>query len=224
MRILNGPFTIAVVVYNPSQKVIENANNIFASVRKTLGESNVQCIVVDNSPQPNDVLKEQFKSYPLIDVYHWNQGYNIYWAGGINKAVQLSTGEVFIHFLPTRGIERNPDWVKKLIAPLVDEKVGMSGPVRSCYYDRVTGDLTGLETNPAKQYHVQQAVFAARTHVLKDISWGPNHPHAYSDVEHSINLIRAGYQLVNVPEVSSTAANHASNPNSMFECGQHIKE
>ncbi len=208
----NMKYSIAVVVYKPSKAVIDNANKIFASVVKTLPE--VERIVIDNSPTTH---ADAFS----CDKFKWNDGYNIYWAGGINQAVELATGRVFIHFLPTRGIERNPNWVKKLVAPLSVPQVGMTGPVLSCSYSPVTGDLTGL---PEKQVHVQQAVFAARTSVLKQHPWGPNHPHAYSDVEQSIKLLRARYLLVNVKEVSSVAASHASNPNSYFEAGPHIRE
>lgn len=207
---INKSCTIAVVVYKPSLATVENTNKIFASVKRTLG--NVQTIVVDNSPTCNRVAG----SCISCDIYEWNEGYNIYWAGGINKAVELATGEYFIHFLPTRAIERNPEWVLKLLAPLSQKYCGMTGPVHPCLYERVTGDERGL---PKPDIHMQQAVFAARTEVLKEVPWGPNHPHAYSDVEHSINLMRAGYVLVNVPEVSSVADLTAGNPQAMFEAG-----
>ena len=214
MSILNGPFTACTVVYQPSEKVIANANAIFKNLKETLGD--VQCIVVDNSPtsyQTNGT--EAF----YHDVYVWNNGYNIWWAGGINKAVELATGKILIHFLATRGIIRNPQWSRKLITPLIVESCGMAGPVRPCYYDRVTGDFSGL---PRKQVHMQQAVFAARTEVLRKVPWTGKHPHAYSDVEHSIKMIRAGYQLVNVPEISSVAGGDKSDPNAWYEAGPHI--
>ena len=206
---MNKSCTIAVVIYKPSLTTVETTNKIFASVKRTLG--NVQTIVVDNSPMTN---REKFVG--KVDRYFWNACYNIYWAGGINKAVEFATGEYFIHFLPTRAVERNPEWVLKLIAPLSNKGCGMAGPVHGCLYERVTGDERGL---PKPDIHMQQAVFAARTEVLRKVPWGPNHPHAYSDVEHSINLMRAGYQLVNVPEVSSVADLTAGNPKAMFEAG-----
>ncbi len=213
MSILNGPYTACTVVYEPSQKVIDNANAIFANLKQTLGD--VQCIVVDNSPTCCRIAGQCIS----CDVYEWNEGYNIWWAGGINKAVELATGKVLIHFLATRGIIRNPLWSRKLIAPLIMQECGMAGPVRPCYYDRVTGDVTGL---PRKQIHIQQAVFAARTDVLREVPWAGKHPHAYSDVEHSIKLLRAGYKLINVPEISSVAGGDKSDPNSWFEAGEHI--
>jgi len=213
MSILNGPFTIATVVYQPSEKVIENANNIFASVKQVLG--NVQTIVVDNSPTCCRMAGKCIS----CDIYHWNDGYNIWWAGGINKAVELATGEVFIHFLATRGIIRNPLWVRKIINPLVSNRCGMAGPVRKCNYHTVTGDMTKL---PKHHNHMQQAVFAARTKVLREVPWTGKHPHAYSDVEHSIKLIRAGYQLVDVAEVNSIAGGDKSDPKAWFEAGPNI--
>ncbi len=208
-------FTAAIVIYNPSQAVINNAFKLFDSIKKSLGI--VQTVVVDNSPATN---MEKFIG--KVDKYLWNARYNIYWAGGINKAVEYATGSIFIHFLPTRGIERNPEWVKKLIAPLSDVKVGMAGPKVHCYYDRVTNNLTGLERDPLKQYLINQAVFAARTDTLRKHPWTGDFPHAYSDTKHCIDLIRAGYTLVNVPEVSSMATGLPSNPHTMFEAGPHI--
>jgi hypothetical protein len=134
--------------------------------------------------------------------------------------VEEAEGKYFIHFLPTRGIERNPLWIQKILNPvrLVD-MCGMAGPVRPCAYHVVTGDVSGL---PKKQIHMQQAIFAARTEVLRKVPWGHNFPHVYSDVDHSIKLIRARYELINVPEISSVADGSASNPRALFEAGPHI--
>ena len=184
--------TIATVLFEPTRSVIENANRIFHDAKRML--AGCQTIAIDNSPTKTVGIE--------ADVHHWNEGRNLQWGPSANQAVELATGSQFVHFSATRSVVYDPRWIKGILKPLSDPKCGMAGPVQAVAFSRIG------KPNPRpgqREEHVQQAVFAARTEVLRERPWGTDFPHCYSDVWHSHRLLKAGLTLVDVPEVTSAA-------------------
>lgn len=207
-QIEDRSLTVATVLHNPAPSVVANINHIFASIRS---RRNCQIVVVDNSTKKTPGVH--------ADLHIWNEGRNNHWGGAINQAVAAATGELFIHFSARRAKLVDDRWIDKILAPLALESCGMAGPLQKVPFDLI-GEKNPIAGSP--EMHIQQAVFAARTEVLRRVPWGTKYPHTYSDVWHSWSLLKHGYNLVDVYEVTSGAGLEKVKEGRWFVCGDKL--
>ena len=158
-----------------------------------------QLIVVDNS----DPDKRPAYDLGGFDILHsrLDPGSNIMYGPAMNLAVRACKYPFIVYVCSNHGHMYDPSWIDDLLTPLVSNpKAAMSG---TAYPSCPPGDMGFPHHLPP--YHIQGGVFAARTAAMLDhpytaderwIHWG-------SDVYQSFDLLRAGFELIDVPTIRS---------------------
>lgn len=131
-----------------------------------------EVLVVDNSPQCFESLKTLCANVGC--KYIWNQGYNVYYVGGIRIALKVATNEHCVYFSSTKVKINNLAWTDEILQQLFNGSV-LVGSIEPCNTSIVT-------PNKVKDLHVQGGLFGLnKSFYLKATEFCKN-PQAYSDV------------------------------------------
>jgi hypothetical protein len=139
----------------------------------------------------------------------WNDGYNLYVAGALSRAVREARGRTLVYFCASHGLVHDVTWLADMLAPLEEPDVGAAGHVLPCEFNRVAACPADI-TEP--QIHVQGGLWSARIDVLGEIGFSHRFPFEFCDVDLSRRLIAAGYELASVPTVASVPDGTITDP------------
>ncbi len=167
-----------------------------------------ELLIVDNSPSPTVPALELAARDERVRVL-WNDGYNLYIAGALQRVLRVARGRILIYFCASHGLVRDPTWLADLIAPLADPEVGLAGSVYPCEFKCVAAVPEDI-IEP--ELHVQGGVWSARTDLLREIGISHRFPFEFCDVDLSRRILAAGYRLASIPTVVSVAGGIIPDP------------
>lgn len=228
---------VLVAFNNPDRTLQRWARDVHPSLEACFKDQwRVTC--VDNSPSYSQQLLDAFDGPGGYDPgsYFWNQGFNEMYGGAINLAVRRIPSDFTIYVCTNHGRMVDPRWTGDLIDPmLADPKVAMTGHLmgsnspegvaywawpgdeeksrREEFHERYRFvDGYGLGWVPQ---HVQGGVFAARTSALLECPYREPFLHLYSDHLVTWDLMKAGYEVRDVPSIKSVWRSKISNLNGL---------
>lgn len=185
--------TVALVIYENYDRVDSRLINVvLPTLRHYQNKYKLDLVLFDNSPFLNYAFKHVF---PVSFQYIWNQGENAFYGGAINAIAQAARGEFLVYICANHGRMKQVTWLEDILEPLHDPKCAMSGCLQTSHLKFI-----GEE---GKSKHIQGGIFAARVEMLKKFPYSPEYPHLYSDIWWCRQVEKAGYELVQVPTISS---------------------
>jgi GT2 family glycosyltransferase len=167
-----------------------------------------ELLIVDNSQTPTVPALELAARDDRVRLL-WNDGYNLYIAGALNRVLPAARGRNVVYFCASHGRANDPTWLTDLLAPLEDPQVGAAGCVLPCEFNRVAACPADL-IEP--QLHVQGGIWSARLEALRSIGFSHRFPFEFCDVDLSRRLLAAGFRLANVPSIVSVAGGQVPHP------------
>lgn len=207
-------YDIAVVMifYNPNWKI---TRRIVSHVTKTMTRSklNVGIIAVDNSPEIHPYMRG-LESFANTHYIH-NEGYNLYIAGGMNKAMELDNFEVLAHVCTNHGRMYDQRWIDVIYEGVQEDGVGMAGCIQPCDFYPVA--QSHGRTPPAPHLHIQGGCCAYDVEALKEVgAFSYRFPSEFLDVHLSMQMIEAGYKLKHTPEIMGVSAGIIQDPHMYY--------
>ena len=193
-------YSLVTIVHDDGKCNFDAIENRIKAVNQSavVSGSFFELLVIDNSK--NKVTRINRLVEELGGMYHWCDGYNTFHGPSMNIAAELVSQEAVIYFCANHGKIFDPSWVQDILLPLEDTSCGMAGCITSCLFDRVSGDPGDRNR---RQEHVQGAIAAIRRDTLLEVPYSHRFPFEYSDVIMSLDLVRNGYYLGNVPSIKS---------------------
>ena len=193
--------TIISVFYAPAPSRVQQVTRQALDAFDACGMAG-EVLLVDNSPSASTDVARMGCEFARVRTI-WNDGYNLYLAGALNRAIDEAQGEHVVYLCASHGTAIDPTWIEDLLRPLQHHAIALSGHVQPCQFDRVARVPADV-IEP--QIHVQGGVWAARTDLLREIRFDHRFPFEFCDVDLSRRCLSAGYELADVPTVRSLAA------------------
>lgn len=184
-----------------------SADSQVRSLRR-FASTGLPCVVVHSgasSEQSSTVYRDVCSE---IGATYVKKDFNTYYGGGINIAMEYVKTPAVIYLSARRARIHRPEWIGELLRPIrLSSSVGMSGCIQPANISIVTGNTRGLE-----DHHVQGAIWAARSDVIRAVPYGREFPQVYSDVAQAVNLQRAGYILASADGIGAVAGGVIPDP------------
>jgi hypothetical protein len=192
------PVTAIMIAYNNEDRSLQRLQrDLSPAINRH--ELKAELIVVDNSEHRSDRLAAATEF--LTDGYYcWHQGRNLMYGPALNYAANIARHPYLLYVCTNHGFARDPTWPLDLLEAVQHPQVAMAG----CLQDSGPPEDAGFPAD-LPHIHVQGGVFAARTEVLRAHPYPEDGPYVHwgADIVMSFALMKAGYELVDVPTIKS---------------------
>jgi GT2 family glycosyltransferase len=175
--------SICIVAFNNNDSVQRVVNEIAITDR-----NDYEVIIIDNNIDnfiDKLVIPKEISQIRIIKNY--NSGML---SGATNEAIDIAEGQYFVYLCGNHTHINSPDWLTYMMEKLGKHHIG--GTVSPYFISGHTG------------MHVQGGSFIGRTDTLFKYPYNVDKfPFSFMDVDLSIRLLKAGYKLIEMPEIKS---------------------
>jgi hypothetical protein len=203
---MTGVSAVMIAYENEDASLTRLDRDLLPALRHLQGELEAELIVMDNSEHRCARLVDALYQVarpgaadPVRRVcYRWQPDNPLY-GPSLNAAVKLARFPYLLYVCTNHGEAFDPTWACDLLAAIGNPQVAMAGTLWP------SGDPTAVGF-PADlpAHHVQGGVFAARRDALLEHPYPEGeYAHYGADLVMCFQLMKAGYEIVDVPTVKS---------------------